>query len=144
LLSINKQNSHLFFIEKLESDLSKHLYRLSELFYNNIATNVRIFNDMIDEIESGLIYLDAVFNDIQQKRLEKAFKITETDRRFEICHDIIYIIPVPKSTASTIRHNYQFEEELIKSDLNTNELRDQFEIISSSKKGSRKIPIYAG
>lgn len=144
LLSTNKQNSQLFFIEQMEDDLAKHLYRFGQMFYDNNKTNVQIFNEIVDEINLGLIYLDMTFNDIQHKRLEKTFKITEADKRFAIRHNIIYIVPIPKSSASTIRHNYQFEEEFIKSDLNTNELRGQYEMIVASKKIGRKIPIYIG
>jgi len=144
--SIPKQ--HLIFIEILEKNLHQHLYRLSKIFYDPTATNVQLFNELKTGIETGLIRLDVDFNSVRQDKLYRTLKITKTDERFDKRHNIIYMITVPKSEASTIRFNYKKEQEFLNNDLSDDILIDQFNLIANVVPGPKTswvgIPKYSG
>lgn len=135
---------HLVFAELAEMNLHQHLHRLSKTFYDNSATNVQMYNELKMGIESGMIRLDVNFNDMRQNKLERTLKITEADRRFDNRFNIIFMVTVPRSPASTIHCNYEIEKAILDNELSDDVLLDEYHAIAKSKKGSRNIPKYSG
>jgi hypothetical protein len=144
LVSNDLPKQHLVYMELCEKNLHQQLHRLSKTFYDNNSTNVQLFNELKVGIESGMIRLDVDFNDMRQDKLERMLKITEADKRFDNRQNIIYIVTIPQSKASMIHNNYKTEENILNNDISDELLIDEFNAISTAKKGSRKIPKYSG
>jgi len=137
---------HLVFVEIAENNLHQQLYRLSKIFYDNNATNVQLFNELKSGIESGMIKLDVEFNDMRQDKLERMFKITTADKRYDNRHNIVYMITVSKSQfkSPTIYYNYKTEKDILNNEISDDILADEFHAIVTAKKGCRNIPNYSG
>ncbi|VBB17697.1 hypothetical protein YASMINEVIRUS_160 [Yasminevirus sp. GU-2018] len=154
LVSNNNTDSTLLFVEVVNEPLHQQLHRLSKIFYNPDSTNVQIFHAIIDSIDSGRITVDSglASNNSKKKNawnkfvenLEEALEITDRDKQFDVRHNIVYIVHVPKSKLSQVRTTYENEEQYIRSNISDEVLNNEFDAIFNAKKGARNIPHYSG
>lgn len=139
-------NRHITYVELAENNLHQQLHRISKIFYDNDATNVQTYNELVQGIDSEMIRLDVEFNNIRQDKLERMFKITDADRRFDNRYNVIYIVPIPQSKLVTHNTliNYNIEKDILENNIDDDELVNEFITIANAKKGSRNIPKYSG
>ena len=137
LMSNNyKISKNITFIEPEEKYLYKQLFRISNIIYPESLTNIEKFQNICQMIKNNNIISNVIFDHKIKQKLEKMFKITESDKRFYNRNNTIYIVTISK-TNSTIKEYYENEKEYLRSSLTIDDLTKEFEQIIKPKSLSK-------